>query len=62
MNPALIAAIVQGVVAAAEEVPNIIQVIEDAIAASKSGTGPTTDQIAAALKQAQATDAAIQAS
>ncbi|NVN02244.1 MULTISPECIES: hypothetical protein [Asaia] len=62
MNAALIAAIVQGVVAACEEVPNILQVIEDAISASKSGDGPTTDQIAAALKQAQATDAAIQAS
>ncbi|WP_255493499.1 hypothetical protein [Asaia sp. As-1742] len=38
------------------------QVIEDTIAASKSGTGPTAEQIAAALKQAQDTDAAIQAS
>lgn len=49
MNVALIAAIVQGVVAAIQEVPNIVQVIEDAIAAVKSGDGPTTEQIATAL-------------
>ncbi|AQS88173.1 hypothetical protein AA101099_1883 [Neoasaia chiangmaiensis NBRC 101099] len=62
MNAALITAIVQGVVAAAEEVPNIVEVIEEAIAASKSGTGPTNDQIASAVTQAQATNAAIQSS
>ncbi|NVN44384.1 hypothetical protein HW537_10795 [Asaia siamensis] len=62
MNAALIAAIVQGVAAAAEEVSNVIQVIEDAFAASKSGDGPMTEQIAAALQQAQATNAGIQAS
>ncbi|CAI9119523.1 hypothetical protein [Brytella acorum] len=60
MNVALITAVVQGVVALAEDVPNIIQVIEAAIAASKSGTGPTNEQIAAAIASADATNAAIQ--
>ena len=62
MNAAFAAQIVQLVVAVAQVFPNILQVIEDAIAAVKSGDGPTKDQIAAALKQAQTTDAAIQAS
>ncbi|WP_025886487.1 hypothetical protein [Asaia prunellae] len=62
MNAAFAAQIVQLVVAVAQVFPNILQVIEDAIAAVKSGDGPTKDQIAAALKQAQDTDAAIQAS
>jgi len=61
MNAALITAIVQGVVAIADEVPDIVSVIEDAIAASRSGTGPTNEQIAAAVAQAQANNAAIQA-
>lgn len=55
-----ITAIVQLVIAAAQEAPEIITVIEDALAATKSGTGPTSDQIAAALSQAQANNAAIQ--
>jgi len=55
-----ITAIVQLVIAAAQEVPEIITVIEDALSATKSGTGPTSDQIAAALAQAQANNAAIQ--
>ncbi len=62
MSTALITMIVQLVVALAEQVPNIVSVIEDAITASKSGTGPTNEQIAAALAQAQTTNDAIQAS
>ncbi|MBO1360609.1 hypothetical protein J2D73_12505 [Acetobacter sacchari] len=62
MNTAAITAIVQLVVAMAEEVPNIVSVIEDAIAASKSGDGPTDAQIAAALAAADTTNASIQSS
>jgi len=60
MSTTAITAIVQLVVAMAEEVPNIVSVIEDAISASKSGTGPTNEQIAAALAAADATNAGIQ--
>jgi len=60
MSTAAIAAIIQAVVALAEDVPNIVSVIEDAISASKSGTGPTNDQIAVALAAADATNGSIQ--
>jgi len=62
MNTAAVTAIVQSVVALAGDIPNIVSVIEGAINASKAGTGPTDDQIAAALSAAEATDAQIQAS
>jgi len=57
----LITAIVQGVVPIADKVPDIVSVIEDAIAVSKSGCGPTHEQVAAAVARAQTDNAAIQA-
>ncbi|WP_336947612.1 hypothetical protein [Asaia sp. HN010] len=50
MYAIFIAAIAQGVVADFEEVPNSTHVIENAIAASKSGDGPAAKHIVAALK------------
>lgn len=61
MNPDFIANIVQLVIAVANEVPDIVTVIENAVNATKSGTGPTNDDITAAVAKAQANNAAIQA-
>lgn len=46
MSPALIIAIIQALAAFAPEIPELVTAIETTTALLKSGTPPTTDQMA----------------
>lgn len=60
MKPTLIAAILQGGVALVQEIPALADIFRNMIDATESGSGPTPEQISAAVAQVIANDAAIQ--